>query len=310
MTVGNYNLNQIWLQISKNQHRINMLVVSLLALYLLAYAANLTWRLIPTPKEATLPTRGSNYGSQIASQPSARLDINSIIKLNLFGDVAAKPAVVQQVTEAPETRLNLTLTGVVATSDPKIAAAIIENRGKQNTYGINEKIDGTNALLKEVFADRVIIKNGARRETLMLDGIDYEQIGSSGGPSITRPRAPNVSPPVPPRSSMSEEAIAASRELMNSPANFMDYFAIVPHQQDGRMVGYRISPGKKSTLFEEVGFQAGDVVVEMNGLDLTDPQQSREAMQAMTNGVSMQLTVNRDGELVSLYFDIPTSGME
>lgn len=317
MTVGSINLSQIWLQISKYQYQLFLLVVILLVLYLLAFAAELTWRLVPKgDSEQQVQAQLANNQAAGASG-STRINLAKLKSLNLFGDLDAKDVVVQQqeVTEAPETRLNLTLAGVVATNDPAIAAAIIENRGLQNTYGINDEIDGTNASLVEVFADRVIIKNGPRRETLMLDGIDYSQNGpvnsspernSPGTSRITRAMLPDreVIEPQPMRS-VPTEVIESTQELRENPAGFADFISISRHVEDGQIKGFKISPGKKPNLFKKAGFVAGDIVTEINGLDLTDPQQALEAVTELREAPFLQLTIDRGEELLTFDLDFP-----
>jgi general secretion pathway protein C len=310
MTLGNYNLNQLWLQLNKQQKSINLLIVVILSLYLLAYGAELSWRLLPTPEGQLNSTPGSPSINP-ANRQNNQTDLSKLKALNLFGELGAAPKTeVEEVSEAPQTSLNLTLTGVVASSEKEQGAAIIDNKGSQNTYGIDEKIDGTNAILKEVFADRVIIKNGARRETLMLDGLDFNK-SSANNPIVRSPSArPEPKFQESQHRELSEEAIEATRALQQQPANFSDYIAISPHRVDGQLIGYAVSPGKNPALFQEVGMQSGDVIVEINGLDLTDTQQSMEAMGALRAAQSLQLTVTRDGELLTLYLDLPTAELE
>jgi general secretion pathway protein C len=306
MTLGSANLSQIWLQISKYQSQLNLLLVVLLALYLLAFVADMTWRLFPSPELNQQSASQANKVSGNKISNGDRINLSQLKSLNLFGDLTTAPVdtVKQEITDAPETRLNLTLTGVVATNVPSVAAAIIENRGMQNTYGIDDEIDGTNATLYQVYADRVIIQNGPSRETLMLDGVEYsterqtyqppEQIVSSGE-EITAEQQISLSP----------EVARSTRELQRSPAGFTDFITITPHTQDGQLAGYRISAGKKPNLFKGAGFVAGDIVIEINGLDLTDPQQALEAMSALREADSLQLTINRGEELLTLYLDFP-----
>ncbi|MCH1932385.1 type II secretion system protein GspC, partial [Shewanella sp. A25] len=92
-------------------------------------------------------------------------------------DKAALAAAAQQapelITDAPKTSLSILLTGVVASTAEQRGVAVIESRGSQNTYSLGDKIDGTSASLKEVYADRIIITNNGRYETLMLDGLEF-----------------------------------------------------------------------------------------------------------------------------------------
>ena len=91
-----------------------------------------------------------------------------------------------EIEDAPQTRLNLTLTGVVASSNRENAAAIIEHQSSQETYGIGDLITGTRATLEQVHNDRVLIKQSGRLETLMLDGFEYEQGENENFPRQTR----------------------------------------------------------------------------------------------------------------------------
>jgi general secretion pathway protein C len=303
MTVVNHTANQLWLQIVKNQQKINMLVVVLLAIFLLSYAAELTWRLLPQPSDNGKIANVSTGQSVAQKNSNNKLNLADIKRLNLFGDYNAEPVAEKVVTDAPVTRLNLTLTGVVASSAKDQGAAIIENRNQQQTYGVGEKIEGTNASLKEVYADRVIIKNGQTNETLMLDGVDYNKNASQPRPAAVSP-AP-ASPRGPERRTLSNDAIQASRELQSKPASFTDYIAVSPHRPNGELAGYRVSPGKKPALFKAAGLKSGDVITDINGLDLTDMQQALEAMSMLKELQSLQMSVQRKDELITIYLDLP-----
>lgn len=307
MLVANYNVNHLWLQLLKYQQQINWLVVALLSVFLLAYAAELSWRLFPQPDNAN----NSTSISTAAKPPNSglvQLDLASIKRLNLFGDLSTQPIAEKQLIDAPVTKLNLTLTGVVASSIKDQGAAIIENSGAQETYGLGEKIIGTNATLKEVYADRVIIKNGSANETLMLDGIDYSKPSNKVSEVEDRPQRQELMQSQ--RRTLSSDALQASRQLQQQPANFTDFIAISPHRPEGEMEGYRISPGRDPSLFRAAGLKEGDIVTEINGLDLTDMQQSLEAMNALRQIHSLQMTISREDELLTIYLDVPTAEQE
>ncbi|MFT6895823.1 MAG: general secretion pathway protein C [Paraglaciecola sp.] len=309
MTVTHYNLNHIWPHLLKYQQRINRLVVALLCMFLLAYAAQITWRLMPhsvmSDKASTVATIEANQNSGV-KQP----DLTAIMRLNLFGDLDAQPVVQSKVTDAPPTRLNLTLTGVVTSSVQAQGAAIIENQGNQETYGLGEKILGTNATLKEVYVDRVIIRNNSANETLMLDGLDYQQNQEKNRPIPSPARIRSPSQATQRHVTLSDEALDATRSLQQRPASFTDFIAVSPHRADGELSGYRVSPGSKPELFNAAGLQTGDIITEINGLDLTDMQQSVEAMGELRQAQSLQITVNRGNELLTLYLDLPDAEQE
>ena len=305
MTVVNHTANQLWLQLVKNQQKINLLAVAVLAVFLLSYAAELTWRLWPQPIASSRFENISSSQSVSLENSNSRLNLADIKRLNLFGDFNAGPIEEKEVTDAPVTRLNLTLTGVVASSVKDQGAAIIENRNQQQTYGIGEKIEGTSVSLKEVYADRVIIKNGSSNETLMLDGVDYKKNTNQLSQTPLANPQPSDQGPEELRQTLSNEAIQAGRELQDQPASFIDYIAVSPHRPDGELLGYRVSPGKKPTLFKAAGLKSGDVITDINGLDLTDMQEALEAMNMLKELQSLQMSVQREDELITIYLDLP-----
>ena len=307
MTFNKPNPQSLVVYLSQHQKQLHTIVVVLLSLYLIAFAAKFVWRIIPEPQLSATPTISR---APVISSSSGKSGVNiaKIQQLNLFGNAAAKPAEpVAEVTDAPETRLNLTLTGVVASSDQEAGTAIIENRGSQAVYGLGEKIEGTNATLQKVYNDRVIIKNGVRNETLMLDGIDYDEANRRREMQARQRPAPQEDEYEDDTVELSEEAIEATAALRERPASFTDFISISPKTEEGQLIGYQVSPGKEPELFKSAGLEAGDVITQINGLDLTDLQQSQEALSELRNAQTIELTIIRDGSLTTLYLDLPES---
>jgi len=265
--------------------------------------AQLTWRWWPG-----LQTEGGAVRLAPASLQGngpARLDLGPLQRLALFGKADA-PAPGQgpgaggellppdQVSlSAPKTKLNITLTGLLASTDPKRSIAIIAQGNAQASYLIGDKIDGTPARLRAVLPDRIILDNQGRDETLMLDGD-----GRSGAATTPRRAAP-ASPP--PRDKPGEDNLAELRDDINeNPAQLLDYITISPVREDNVLKGYRLNPGKKPELFGNLGLQPNDLAININGFDLRDPSQAMQAMQQMKEVSQLDITIERDGEQQSL----------
>lgn len=305
MTFNKPNPHSLVVYLNQHQKQLHTIVVVLLSLYLIAFAAKLVWQIIPEPQLSATPTVSR---APVVSSTSGKngVNITKIQQLNLFGNAVAKPVEpVAEVTDAPETRLNLTLTGVVASSEQEAGTAIIENRGSQAVYGLGEKIEGTNATLQKVYNDRVIIKNGVRNETLMLDGIDYEEANRRREMQARNRPEPEEDEYEEDAVELSDEALEATVALRERPASFTDFISISPKTEEGQLIGYQVSPGKEPELFKSAGLQAGDVITQINGLDLTDLQQSQEALSELRNAQNIELTIIRDGSLTTLYLDLP-----
>jgi general secretion pathway protein C len=309
MTFNKPNPQSLVVFLNQHQKQLHTLVVVLLSLYLIAFAAKLMWQIIPEPQMSATP---SVTRAPVLSSASGKSggDISKIQQLNLFGNAAAKPKVetVVDVTDAPETRLNLTLTGVVASSEVEAGTAIIENSGSQAVYGLGEKIEGTNATLQKVYNDRVIIRNGVRNETLMLDGIDYEEANRRREQMARmQPQPEETTDDDEDARELSDEALEATAAIRERPASFTDFISISPQTSEGQLIGYQVSPGQKPELFKSAGLQAGDVITQINGFDLTDLQQSQEALSELRSAQTIALTIIRDDSLTTLYLDLPES---
>ena len=301
----------------RHESKIILIIVVLLSLYLLAFVAKLTWSLIPQPQGDVNNRALQSSQSQSVSSNAKSTNMSSLINLNLFGDAQAQAVVEQSqedVTDVPETKLNLVLSGVVSSTEQSRGAAIIEYRTTQSTYGIGDKIEGTNVTLDEIYTDRVIIKNRLTRETLMLEGIDFDEanrnrnreISSERDNAQARVNTPQNNTQSPQELRERAQALRQVRQnLANEPASFADLISLSPHRANNELVGFRVSPGKDPALFNSVGLKNGDVVVQLNGLDLSNLQQAGEAITQLKEADTLQLEILRGSEFISLDLDIP-----
>lgn len=302
------------------QQRIAQAVSLLLLIYIAFMAAKITWLIAPSTNQTVL-TQHINSAMATPGQLSDKNhDLSTLQALNLFGqyNTQEKEVVVEQITNAPETRLQLTLSGLVASDDVNIAAAIIEHKGKQETYGIGDIIKETRASLEQVLIDRVIIKQSGRAETLMLDGADYNQPAQTvshkqeSNKKITNQQLKAQSPSkaaanvVDQRTnqSLSNSAKQLRADLTNNPGKITDYLRISPTRSAGELIGYRLSPGKNPDFFNQSGLKSGDIAVQMNGYNLLVALEAAQAMAALKTERDISLLVNRNNDLIQILFSI------
>jgi general secretion pathway protein C len=291
-------------QIKSNHYTIQAKLSLLLTCLFIAITGwilgKIVWLAIPQSSE--VPQWRPSASSVAASNKGDAIDFNALQNANLFGKYTEqKAAVVEQpiVKDAPKTRLNLTLVGAVASSDANTSLAVIANRGKQATYGLGEEIEGTRATLKAVLVDRVIIDNQGRDETLMMEGIEYKKLSES--PQVARAQAQRAEAAT---SDVGEKLEQIREEIAKDPQSVFKYITISPVKKDGDIVGYRVSPGRDAALFNDVGLQPGDIAVQLNGIDLSDPSSSVQLMQVMSDPQELNLTVERDGQQYDIYIQL------
>jgi general secretion pathway protein C len=284
--------------------------MAILIAYIAFIFANITWSIVPVTQHSQITSTANNSKDVTGSQQTKFIDVAKIQALHLFGfyDETEETTPEVEMSNVPETTLNLILSGLVASDDKTIAAAIIENQGKQETYGIGETINGTRANLEQVLMDRVLIKQSGRLETLMLDGFDYNQ------PAKEVAKRPETSDPSKVNDNLRRSDVVDHRrnkqltdtaknlrsELSNDPTKISDYLRISPKRKSGQIVGYSLRPGKNPEFFKLAGLKNGDIAVQMNGFDLVEPAQAMQAMAEMKKARDISLLVDRQGSLTEI----------
>ncbi|MBN8445973.1 MAG: type II secretion system protein GspC [Gammaproteobacteria bacterium] len=275
--------------------RLNQIFSVVLVITLAWLAARITWFVVPTP--AQKPLQVSMSGVKTQSNNSSELE--RVISAKLFGQYQEKATeVVQTVTDAPQTTLNLKLTGVVATGKtPEQGTAIIENNGVEQVYAIDEQIDGSGAVLKQVIEDRVILQVNGRMETLMLDGLEYQQLTVANS-AIEEGQLQEAGEAGPDEMGPAQGDIdELRREMTAEPMKLFDYIRVQPRNRGGKMYGYALLPGKDPKMFAQFGLQPNDVAVEINGVRLDDMQQAYSVMQELGEAKQVSIKLERDGEM-------------
>ncbi|WCE29799.1 type II secretion system protein GspC [Vibrio sp. SCSIO 43137] len=283
------------------QSKISFFIAALLVVCTAWITGQLVWQLAEQSD-----TSVSRWSAKpvIVSQPLATRanPINEILNANLFGKYSennrVKQVVKPVVQNAPQTRLNLILVGAVTSSNEAASLAVISNKGKQATYGIGEQIEGTQAKLKAVFVDRVIIDNSGRDETLMLEGVKYSKISS--GTETQQPQRRGVgNNPTP----AGDDLSSIRNQILEDPRSILNYIQLSQVKKDGQLMGYRVRPGSQRKLFDSVGLKEGDIAIGLNGEDLTDPASMGKIWQSINDLTELNLTVERDGQNYDIYIE-------
>jgi general secretion pathway protein C len=261
--------------------------------------ARLSWLLIPGAGQVDQPAA---MAPPAMVQPArARFDERQLASWHLFGEVSREQPVKKATpVDAPETRLKLTLSGVLASDDPESARAIVgDPRGKEESYAVGDPLPG-GATLSEIFPDRIILERGGRFETLRLPKEE----------SVAAPRAASQRGATRFNTSASSNRAAAfsryRNEIKQNPASFLNYVRATPHKENGRFVGFALQEGPQAGAFEELGLSPGDVVTAINGVQIESPADGMKAMQTLGQGDSINVTLLRDGQEMSLSLTLPS----
>ncbi|MFL0803575.1 MAG: type II secretion system protein GspC [Agarilytica sp.] len=276
-------------------------VLFLAAAWMVHSVASLFWVLLPQP-EIGLPNKlampvEQSAGGQSSSQSVSFDSIASLGKI--FGNASAANVVVKKPVAKPSddiqanktTRLSLKLHGLFSSSDPKEGSAIIAGGNKQALYSVGDEINGNRGVkLARVLEKRVILNNKGSMESLWLFSEEDFSVSARA-----KPKAKSESPSKPKNNN-----IRTSARPDQIPKNIGDVVRFSVHREGGKMVGYRIRPGRDRELFTQVGLKANDIVTSVNGIEVNDPKQIRSVYKSMKTATEAQLNVLRDGDTHSI----------
>lgn len=268
--------------------------LNLLLVALLSYAlAQLTWLL--------LQGRNDNPGipaiivpEAISPKVSTSVSLETIAALHLLGrSDEIQSASIKAPINAPETRLNLTLRGLVALSSQEGALAIIaQGGGEENAYKVGDKVPG-GAVLHEIHADRVILERGGRFETLTLP---KDKTVMAEPPAQTRLPSAGGRAGLGAGPSVDVRQLQAIRDtIQNNPQEAMQLVNAQPVMDGGQLKGYRLNPGRDRKLFNSVGLRPGDIVTSVNGIPLNDMSQMGALFEQLNSANRLDITLERGG---------------
>ncbi|HSW13099.1 MAG TPA: type II secretion system protein GspC [Solimonas sp.] len=260
---------------------LNLLLVALIAMLL----AQLLWTLVPRPENAAWQPAPVQPAPSAMPASRGPVSVDALIAAQLFGSYQAAPESAD-LDNAPDTRLNLTLLGILAGRGTKDSRALIsDGAGEEKPYAIGDDVD-RGVVLEAIYPDRVVLMRNGKAETLRLNK-DQPSAAVAGNP-VTESAA----------SSGTATTLTAVRDqVLQDPSRASEYIRVQPASQGGQMRGYRIYPGRDRELFNNAGLRPGDVVTAVNGIELDNAQKALQMLNDLSRASNFSLTVDRGGQM-------------
>ena len=304
--------------------RVRRVVALVLIAWLLYALVTLIWALMPAPEAEPVPL--DKLVNPASPEPSSSdripVDIEQMVGWQLFGEMGevvaevAEPAVTDSSREgiergARETRLDLTLRGVLASTEDGLGHAIIEHRSQQQVYMVDDALPvAGKVVLAKVMPTQVVLDNAGTYELLTL----FDDTELDVALQAAARQAPQVSPAARPAadgsaavridkredSATSELAGSYRDQLYQDPGSLAEVVRISAVRDGGELRGYRVAPGRNTAQFEQLGFRSGDLVTAVNGFALDDPANTMRLYQAMRDAGEAVFDLERDGQSVSV----------
>ncbi len=272
--------------------QLNQRLAALASLLLIVACAwilvEVTWLFFPQDDETTLSLQQQNRTP--VNRQTQQNSFNKLTAANIFG-VSEKAAPSKQI-KVPETKLNLTLKGVLAANPMSRASAIIAKgkSGNEDIFSVGDKMPG-GILIKEIHPEYVVLELNGRLETLKLQKI-------SGVEGFTRSN--NSASPSSGASSPAAALKLIRGDILKNPTSFGDYALPVVVKENGKQIGYRLQPQKKGQLLAELGVQSSDVITKINGVKLDNPKNGIVALRKLSSAKDIIIVVKRNGVEIPL----------
>jgi type II secretion system protein C len=242
---------------------------------------------------------------------------------NLFapGDgmkMSSRLPAVDPKTGSQATRTSFILVGTIVSSSPASRRAILWANGMKEPKAFREKEEvEPGAFLSSVERDKVWLTRGADREM-----IELLPVGSKGRPSpstaagarTAAPGAPQAAGTTsPPAGDIRVTRLADNRysideagvtQLTTNINQYMTQVRLIPFFDGNKSAGYRIAAIRPGTTFEQLGFQGGDVLQQVNGLDVSSPEKLYTIFQSLKDEKKVSVNILRQGQKNTLMYEI------
>jgi len=241
-----------------------------------------------------------------------------ILQRNLFhakvgdlSDFGGQATTTQPAATSSRANTKLTLLGTVS-GEPK-ALAIIEAERETSNYLLGATLPG-GAKLVEIQRNQVVIEINGRRETLKID-LEAPSTATSRSKEKSTGRSRNRSSSV----KLAQSSNSGIREIGENrwliPAEEADrarsninellrQARVEPNIVDGQTDGFVVRMIRPGSLFSMLGIQVGDVLRNVNGVQLDTPEKALQIFQQLREAKQISIALERQGTPQTFTYEI------
>ncbi len=269
----------------------------------LVIARNLEASTRPSDRPPTIPVSR-------ASAAADRSAYQRILQGDLFhpaqrGLEVVQPEIQTAIPAAP-LDLPLILVGTVEGLGEG-AFAILEDRvtHEQQLYRLKEIVkDG--AILAKVERNQVVLQLGSREQVLAIytDGTQDVAPPSAGAtyrPADTSTGSAGIRQVQPNRWLLDKQEVTAA---LSNLSQLLTKARVIPNFTDGKPDGFKIFSIAPDSLYAKIGLQNGDVLQQINGVEVKDPENFMRVFQQLKDETMIALDFVRNNRRESYTYEI------
>ena len=229
------------------------------------------------PREAAIELPATNKNIDDEQQ-----SFNSIQK-NVATVSATGPSSNGRIDGLP---YEIQLLGLVYSKIERESYAQLEAQEKIAEFLVDDEINDTSIYIKRINKKSIVVE---------FESADYEiRLGRSN--SLEQQQL------------LVEFDQMTAEEIGSRPRKIEHIVTLLPNLfNDG---GKIIIPGQNPDLFNSARFKEGDVLLEVNGFDIDDETSFGELQKHVRSAQTLKFVVNRAGQRITLYLDIPSEALK
>lgn len=190
------------------------------------------------------------------------------------------------------------LLGVVVGDREGVSAIIEELASKRQLFfRLHDHIPDVGEI-SEIRRNGIVIRQGDQEELLELS---TGQPDRPAMPQVASPGPAGAVPGGPIRKVLDRREV---EQAMNNLPKLLSQARAVPYLVNGTMNGFRLDYIAPASFYEKIGLQYGDILKQVNGVEIKDPGTMLSLFQQLRNEQSVKLDVVRNNQRTTMTFDI------
>jgi general secretion pathway protein C len=236
-------------------------------------------------------------------RPAARQlqdkDFQVILDRNLFDskaagrserlDLTARQTAATQPASPAQPRGEMQLIGTVVAGEKSLA--LIRVGRKSGVFRLQDELS-PGVVLIEITRQLVILRDRGVRRELLLKKSQQPQAKRirQGGVAVSGKDVVALGEN---RWQVSKAAAENARLNLNK---LLQTARMIPQVQNGKTIGFKLVEMEKGSLLEQIGLRIGDLVVEINQVELNSPEKALQVFQQVREASNISLGLVRNGQ--------------
>lgn len=250
-------------------------------------------------------------------------DVKIVLDRNIFnqsGELGddGQPKVVEEevkviTDEIIKSGLPLKLWGTIYGGDPYTGIAMVENTRRKgtNSFMVGDRVID-NVVLRQILKEKIIFENKGQLEYIDLE--KKELVRKRGAKKETTPPPSGLATPQAPVAmsggrlkNFKEEGYEFENGRIKMTSEYKqnlitkDFSKVLqdakaePNMVDGQLQGFKLTRIRTPSIYEKAGLADGDIVTEINGVELSSASQAIRTLQSVRSANQIEITVIQNG---------------